>query len=69
MSESIDIVYRTKELLNSRPRSVTYSVIARECGVSERFLALLSRGIGKDYSARRIQLVYEYLTKSRLIAE
>lgn len=69
MTESVDLVERTRQLLINRPKPITLDIVSRECGCSTRFLTMLARGGDRDFTARRVQRVYEYLSSRPLLAK
>lgn len=63
-----DLVTVTQELLRERPVTLTFAKIAEDTDNAERFIASLARNESTDYAARKVQRVYEYLTKKPLLA-
>lgn len=57
---------RTLKLLHSRVYSVSLSTIATECGITESWLGMFSRGAIADPSVNKIECLYAYLNGAPL---
>lgn len=56
----------TRQLLQDRPRSKTYSIIALETGLSEAWLDDFNRNTGRDFGVNRVESLYIYLSGKKL---
>ena len=62
-----ELLTKTKELVENRPRTVTYAVINEETGLPIQFLQDLMANRLKDPGVRRIEILYKYFTKQKSI--
>lgn len=63
-----EVADKVRHALLSRSRSVLYSHIIEETGLSQQFLTSLSLARNKEYDIVRLEKLYKYLT-GRSIAE
>lgn len=57
---------RTVELLRNRPRGVTLEAIARETGLTNKWLSMFGLDLINNPGANQVVLLYEYLSKRQL---
>ena len=66
MPTDSNLVLCTRELLRHRSRTRTIEVIARETGLTVRFIETFRTGSNKDYGVNRVTKLYEYLSGKKL---
>lgn len=57
---------KTMELLKNLPRSTTYADIERDTNLSKEWISAVARGRIIEPSVKKIQTLYEYLSKRKL---
>ena len=62
-----ELLKRTLELLEQRPRNYTYAVINEQTGLPVQFLQNLSAGRLKDPGVQRIEILHNFLTQTKLV--
>jgi hypothetical protein len=58
----------TRELLRNRPRNLLYDDIAKDTGLHPGWINSFAKRAPADAHSRKVQILYEYLAKCRLIA-
>lgn len=56
------LLTRTAELIQDRPRTMTYRMLAEACGVTDRWLESIVAGTCKFPDVNKVEVVYEYLS-------
>lgn len=57
---------KTLFLLQTRSIQLTFEKIAKDTGLSDRWLSMFCRGKITDPSSNKIQTLYEYLAKTKI---
>lgn len=58
---------KTRELLSSLDRAITFKEIANETGLSEQWIGMFSRDEIDAPDVGRVEALYSYLNKSPLV--
>lgn len=69
MSHENQLVQRTRELLIHRDRTLTFKRIAKDTGITDRFIHSFVYGLNDDYGVNRVVKLYEYITKRKLTVQ
>jgi hypothetical protein len=62
-----ELLQQTIELVRNRPRTVTYTTISEATGLPVQFLQDLMADRLKDPGVTRIEILYNYFAKNKLI--
>lgn len=57
---------RTRELLEQRPRTITYPKIYLDTGITEAWLSDFVGNVDRDYGVNKVELLHNYLTGAQL---
>jgi hypothetical protein len=57
---------KTRELLQNRPRTLTYPKIYADTGITEAWLSDFVGDSNRDYGINKVELLYTYLTGTNL---
>lgn len=60
------LIERTRELLRSRPREITYRTIEQDTGLNVEFLRMIAARRSTDASSSRVLTLYQYLSGKQL---
>lgn len=60
------LIKKTRELLQNRPRTVSYAMIADDTGLTLRWIQEFATNTDADYGACRVEQLYIYLSGKQL---
>ncbi|WLJ71214.1 hypothetical protein [Sphingomonas phage Birtae] len=63
-TDSVPLLARTLDLVQSAPRSITYSKMAQECGVSVAWISRFAASKIDNPGIVTVQCLHDYLVKA-----